>query len=220
MRVSARRGQNRAEERVAASITNTCANFGSGRLVDGQGQGDDTVASVDGLQGMSVGSRRGEGCAEEVVTVAVTDRRLNRSVIDGIDGQMQCHYGVDAAGCCECLYVVTGGRVNGTVPGVAVTCSGFNNLSDCVGNFITADIHRAAQTRIAEEVEVADCRCGIARVNASGSGLQLEIPVGKVDEAHVEFGGVVAVVVVGEVEVARAGKSTLCGAVGEGRGIP
>ena len=48
----------------------------------------------------------------------------------------------------------------------------------------------------------------------------MKIIVGRVDEAHVEFCRVVAVIVVREVEVARAGKSTLCGAVGECRGVP
>ena len=163
---------------------------------------------------MHVSARRGEGRIEEVVAVAVTDRLLNRSVEDGVDGQIQRHHGVDAVSRRECLHVFARGRVDGAVPSVAVTCRGFDNLRYGVVDLITSDIHRAVQPRVTDEVVVADHRCGIARIDADGGGLQLEIIVGRVDETHVELCGVVAVVVVGEVEVAGAVVTSLHSAVG------
>ena len=127
---------------------------------------------------------------------------------------MQCHHGIDAVGRRECLHVFAGGRVNGVVPSVAVTHGGFDDLSYSVVDLITADVHCAIQSRVAVEVEVTDCCCGVTCIDAGGGELQLEIPVGRVDEAHVVLCGVGSIVIMGEVNVARAVITALHGAVG------
>ena len=127
---------------------------------------------------------------------------------------MQCHYGITAVGQCECLHVFAGGHVGDVVPGVAVACGDFNKFVYIAGGLVAADIHSAVESRIAVKVKVADCCCGVTRIDTGGGGLQLEIAVRGVNEAHVVLRIVVAVVVMGEVDVACAVITSLYGAVG------
>ena len=131
-----------------------------------------------------------------------------------VDGQIQCHYGIAFVGSRECLHVFAGGCVGDVVPSVAVAGGSFNKLSYGAGKLITADIHRAVQSRIAVQVAVADLCVRVARVDAGGGGLQPEIAVFGVNETHIVLRNVIAVVVGSEVDIAGAVITSFHGTVG------
>ena len=105
MGVCARRGERLSEEIVAATL----ADFISNRRVDDricrQRQRDDTVAAVDGLQRVGIGTRCGEDLPEEVVAAAVANSRRDGDVIDGVHRQGQRDDAVAAVDRLQCVGV-------------------------------------------------------------------------------------------------------------------
>ena len=83
--------------------------------VDGQREGDDAVAAVDGLQRVGVDAARGEGLAKEVVTVALADGGRDGHIVGRVDMQGHGHRGVAAIGGLQC-----GGLRAGLGEGLAV----------------------------------------------------------------------------------------------------
>ena len=156
--VSACSSERLSEEVVTVALTNRSGERGGEDGVDGQRQGNHTVATVDRLQRMGVSARGGERLPEEVVAAVLANVCRDGDVIDGADGQMQCYHRVTAVGQCECLHVFAGGRVGDVVPSVAVACGDFDKLINVAGGLVAADIHRAVESRIAVKVKVADCR--------------------------------------------------------------
>ena len=156
--VSACSSERLSEEVVTFALTNRSGERGGEDGVDGQRQGNHTVATVDRLQRMGVSARGGERLPEEVVAAVLANVCRDGDVIDGADGQMQCYHRVTAVRQCECLHVFAGGRVGDVVPSVAVACGDFDKLINVAGGLVAADIHRAVESRIAVKVKVADCR--------------------------------------------------------------
>ena len=97
------------------------------RLVYRQGQGDNTVAAVDGLQRVGVGARGGEGRVEETVATTVADLCRDGGAVGRVDGEVQRDHRVAAVGRRECLVIVSAHSICRTVPGVA--------LADCFHKF-------------------------------------------------------------------------------------
>ena len=87
MGVSPRGGERLPEEVVAAALANCSGERGVEDIVDGQGQGNHTVATADGLQRVSVSACGGERLAEEVITAALANLSNERGVEDRVDGQ-------------------------------------------------------------------------------------------------------------------------------------
>ena len=94
--VRSRRGEILSEEVVAATFANLSSDRRVEDRVDRQRQGDDTVAAVDGLQRVSVRSRRGEVLSKETVAAAFANLSGNRGVEDGVDRQRQRNHAVAA----------------------------------------------------------------------------------------------------------------------------
>ena len=181
--VGARCSERGVEEAVAAALADCRRDRSTKDGIDGQVQRVHALTAVGVGVGIRVGARSGVGLS---VPYKALTGGLGLDIVRAVvDSQVQRYHGVDAIGKCECLHIFAGGYVGGAVPCVAVTCCGFNNLGYSAGGLETADIHRAVQSRVAVEVKVADRRCGIARINAGGGGLQLEVAVRWVNEAHI-----------------------------------
>ena len=87
--VTACGGQYFTEEIVAFALTHRVRNR---RVIDGihhEGQGDDAVTTIDGLQGVGIDPGGRQGGVEEVIAIALAHRVRHRRVIDRIHREGQ-----------------------------------------------------------------------------------------------------------------------------------
>ena len=148
---------------IAGLGTNLCTVLDIIAMIDRQIQGDNTVATIHGLELLHVGAALGVGFI--IPGVTVTSSGLDRLSHRIMDGQMQGHGAVAAIDRLEMLHVVTGSGVSFRVPGVGVTSRGLDGLG-----------HRRMNGQGQRHHAIAAIRRGNCLLIDTGGGVGLVVP--------------------------------------------